>query len=113
MSEYEHKTPTRAGDVMLVPIGIGHCIENCSKDFRRLVIYSKQRLNVLVNPAMHLYESRFESKETVHKTGRVAQAGRRDVMSSGRSVTLSHCGRGCRASACERGGCGGVSVEYS
>ena len=67
MSEYEHKTPTRPGDVMLVPIGIGHCIENCSKDFRRLVIYSKQRLNVLVSPAMHLTESKFETKETVHK----------------------------------------------
>ena len=41
MSEYEHKTPTKPGDVMLVPIGIGHCIENCSKDFRRMVIYSR------------------------------------------------------------------------
>ena len=67
MSEYEYKTPTAPGDVMLVPIGIGHCIENCSKDFRRMVIYSRQRLSVLVNPAMHVYESRFESKETVHK----------------------------------------------
>jgi len=67
MSEYEHKTPTKPGDVMLVPIGIGHCIENCSKDFRRMVIYSRQRLNVLVNPAMHVYDSHFESKETVHK----------------------------------------------
>ena len=67
MSEYEHKTPTKPGDVMLVPIGIGHCIENCSKDFRRMVIYSKQRLNVLVSPAMHLYESKFETKEIVHK----------------------------------------------
>ena len=67
MSEYERKTPTKPGDVMLVPIGIGHCIENRSKDFRRLVIYSKQRLNVLVSPAMHLTESQFETKETVHK----------------------------------------------
>jgi mannose-6-phosphate isomerase-like protein (cupin superfamily) len=67
MSEYEHKTPTKPGDVMLVPIGIGHCIENCSKDFRRMVIYSRQRLNVLVSPAMHLYDSKFETKETVHK----------------------------------------------
>ena len=67
MSEYEGCTPTAPGDVMLVPIGIGHCIENCSKDFRRMVIYSKQRLNVLVNPAMHIYESRFELRETVIK----------------------------------------------
>jgi hypothetical protein len=32
-----------------------------------MVIYSKQRLNVLVSPAKHLYESKFETRETVHK----------------------------------------------
>jgi uncharacterized protein YjlB len=78
MSEYEAHTPTAPGDVMLVPIGIGHCIENCSKDFRRMVIYSKQRLDVLVSPAMHLYESTYDIKENVIKPAEwhaLAQAG--------------------------------------
>jgi uncharacterized protein YjlB len=69
MSEYEERTPTAPGDLMLVPIGIGHCIENCSRDFRRMVVYSRQRLNVRVSPAMHMYESRFDVKETVVKAG--------------------------------------------
>ncbi len=86
MSEYEHKTPTKAGDVMLVPIGIGHCIENCSKDFRRLVIYSKQRLNVLVNPAMHLYESKFEIEGNRSQASPMARRSRRDVRLSSPSV---------------------------
>ena len=87
MSEYEHKTPTAPGDVMLVPIGIGHCIENCSQGFPPhgdLLKAAAERAGV-AGDASHRVEVRDQGDRA--QAGRVAQRSRRD----GVSATTSRC----------------------
>jgi uncharacterized protein YjlB len=67
VSEYDALLATASGDLALIPLGIAHRVQNCTPDFRRLVIYSKYRFNLLVDPSMHVVESRFDVTETVTK----------------------------------------------
>jgi quercetin dioxygenase-like cupin family protein len=67
VSEYDALLATASGDLALIPLGIAHRVQNCTADFRRLVIYSKYRFNLLVDPSMHVVESRFDVTETVTK----------------------------------------------
>jgi mannose-6-phosphate isomerase-like protein (cupin superfamily) len=84
MSEYDETMPTVPGDLTLIPLGIAHCVKDCTVDFRRLVVYSRHRFKMVVDPSMHVVQSRFTVTETViEEPAWHAQA--RELASAGRA----------------------------
>jgi quercetin dioxygenase-like cupin family protein len=64
MSEFNAALPMTPGDIALVPLGIAHSVIT-SKDFLRIVIYSRIPWDVTIDPAKHAYNSTFEVRTQV------------------------------------------------